>query len=457
MTELGTNLERTITLFQDEDDGIGLARKDFKLLGQLRDDSIEWKYARDMESTVEDKKRYEECNYQLLLRAIGLRPPHRSFLAFAWDELHSIRRALAGSVSHVYRVEFNHSYDHSELLRMMDLLKIQMTARFHMLRTKLDYAGYTILPGIFDMAHEDERVLNPIWNHPETGESSWSHYKSVLSLIHNLFDHFQRLIPSEDQVRNAALTPEQIRTWDCIRNTHRSAKPGMTTSCRLTTCREAVTRDLEWPYKGGETEKLVCGKAIMETAIMQIASWLRLEFESYDQYEDIHDRKQDMIELECLDTGGRFISLVGKDAKRQVGHYDEFFPNTAEVNKKNGSLLKPSYFSLVTGPEGSPLWVANGSPYFVSLSAEEQRRLAHTIPLKMIRIPPWSIFIARADLVHAGAGGKDANGRQCLRFHMYIHRINLCLGDAINSYMAHWYKVDRNSNDIGPEENISRF
>ena len=436
LVELGTQTVRIVYLYPDRDDGIGLAHKDFRLQGELVEESTEWAYAREMEGTRPDYERYEQQNHQLVLRALGLRPPHRSILALPPPSLHKIRRALTGALAHIYRNEFCFTQAH----RQSEILKYQLYGKFAEMRAKLDGAGYHVIAGLYESTSEAEKGDNPVWHSVDC----FSHHVEFLKYVHGLFDHMQNLIPTTEQLAKKNLTKEQTRTWECIRNSHRSESGVISGNSRLVSSTTAVTRDFEFPYRGQESDNLVFGKAMLETSVMQIASWLHLEFSSYHQYTSLENRKQDMIELECLDTGGRFISLLGQDAKQQVGHLDEFFPSTAAVNPNNGSLLKPSYFVLVTGEEGAPLWVGENSHFYVSLSKEEQMKIAAIKPLKLIQIPPWSLFIGRSDVVHAGCGGKEADGKNCLRFHMYLHRADLCLADAINSYVAHFYTGHRN-------------
>lgn len=452
--ELGTRIHMNVTQYNDKDDGCGLIRADFKLSTNLRDASPEWLYSRQMEATTEDSQSYEKHDPQLILRAMGLRPPHRSFLALPRMGVHNVRRALVGALAHVFRTEIGASGNHEPILQFIDHVRCQLILHFKGLRAKLDDAGYVVIPWLYEKVGDQANHENPIWAHSKTGESSRKKHDDFVELIQNLFRHMASLLPTHDQVIKDETTEEQARTWACVRNTAYPGEAVIANHSRLMSRRPAITRDFEWPYRGETSEDLVCGKAYLELSVMQIATWLRLEFAAYHEHASLENKKDNYVELSCLDTGGRFLSFVGEDAARQVGHLDEFAPENVQLNSKNGSLLKPSYFALVTGMEGSPLWVAQGSHCYIGLSKKEQTAIAKTKRLSLIRIPPWSLFIGRSDCVHAGAGGQDAFGRQCLRFHMYLHRANMVIADAINSEIMKHYKYDIHCENLGPDDNI---
>ena len=450
MYEIGTNAQRNLNFLRDADDGAGLALKEFKLLGDLHRDSPEWLYSRQMEPSIENLDNYSQHNYQLLLRAMGIRPPHRSILTLPSVAVHCIRRALVGALSHVYRKELG---EHT-LVGETDYLQHNLVMEFRTLRSKLDHSGFVIFPGIYSKVNADEKRANPVWLNEKSGESSWLQHSQFVNDVHFLFNHMESLVPTCEQVDSSTMTDEQKRTWICSRNFHRKAEHTIKNHSRLKSSLEAVTRDFEWPYNEEKSARLVCAKASLETSIMQIAAWLRLEFSAYDKHASLESRKDEMNQLNCPDTGGRFITLIGANAKRQVGHLDEFIPNTAIVNTCNGSLELPSYFALVSGALGSSLWVAPYSHCFINLTTSEQISIAKATPLYIQRIPPWSLLIKRGDLVSAGSGGQDNGGLRCLQFSVPLPRAESCLGDGINSYIARYYKVDPNAKNLTLSDNI---
>ena len=54
LVEIGTRAVRSVYLYPDRDDGLGLAHKDFTFLGVLEERSTEWGYAREIEETKPD-------------------------------------------------------------------------------------------------------------------------------------------------------------------------------------------------------------------------------------------------------------------------------------------------------------------------------------------------------------------------------------------------------------------
>ena len=52
-------------------------------------------------------------------------------------------------------------------------------------------------------------------------------------------------------------------------------------------------------------------------------------------------------------------------------------------------------------------------------------------PLRLLYIEPYSAIIVRGDVLHAGAGADEAQGRLAPRFHMYLLREGKPLGDTI--------------------------
>ncbi len=83
------------------------------------------------------------------------------------------------------------------------------------------------------------------------------------------------------------------------------------------------------------------------------------------------------------------------------------------------------------GPEPEALWVLQGSHRFVFLREEEERKLEEVIGMTVVTIPPWSLFVGRGDLVHAGCGHKHCGGKPCLRMHDYALREGVPFVDTI--------------------------
>ena len=71
----------------------------------------------------------------------------------------------------------------------------------------------------------------------------------------------------------------------------------------------------------------------------------------------------------------------------------------------------------MTGREGSRLWVSDGSHKFVTYSERRRLKLAHSLRMQELIIPPYFVFFGRGYLQH---GGTAWNGTGNLRYHMYL-------------------------------------
>lgn len=103
--ELGTRIHMTATQYNDRDDGSGLVHVGFKLSGNLKDDSPERLYSRQIGGTIEYYANYDKHEHQLILRAMGFRPPHLYFLPLVINVLHNVRRAFFRALVHVHQEE----------------------------------------------------------------------------------------------------------------------------------------------------------------------------------------------------------------------------------------------------------------------------------------------------------------------------------------------------------------
>jgi hypothetical protein len=95
----------------------------------------------------------------------------------------------------------------------------------------------------------------------------------------------------------------------------------------------------------------------------------------------------------------------------------------------------PSYFAIVTGAEAAPLVVIRGSHILVARieqlltrgsqkdrAAIEADGIGNIEIKKTALIKPFSVFIGRGDLVHAGAGQSPTEKGPAARFHTYVMR-----------------------------------
>lgn len=119
-------------------------------------------------------------------------------------------------------------------------------------------------------------------------------------------------------------------------------------------------------------------------------------------------------------TGGRWL-VCTKKCKRQILHTD-FSTSSAHITED-----RPGYFLICTGTNEAPVWVVEGSHLSVKrVSFENARALGRGSVERKVYIPPYSVFVGRGDLFHAGYGmegfspnGRLVYGKQSLRYHIY--------------------------------------
>ena len=174
-------------------------------------------------------------------------------------------------------------------------------------------------------------------------------------------------------------------------------------------------------------------RVMMEVIVMLLCHYLRLPLDSFDSEDSVFDAPK----ICAPDSGGRFIATSTKTPS-QTSHLD-FFHDLETTNAGNaalggplGHVRYPGYFTLVTGDEDTPIWVLEGSQKYVYLQGAALEKVAGVEHMRLMLIPKNSVMIMRGDVLHAGSGIKQTGGNQCLRFHMYIHRDGVVLGDAIN-------------------------
>ena len=106
----------------------------------------------------------------------------------------------------------------------------------------------------------------------------------------------------------------------------------------------------------------------------------------------------------CPDTGSRCL-VTTKGCPRQDIHSDRdaMGAQATIVEKKN-----PGYFTVATGQQAAFIWAVPGS--HISIARTDQKdifSLNAVSTAEKVRISPYSLFIGRGDLQHAGAGRND--------------------------------------------------
>ena len=148
--------------------------------------------------------------------------------------------------------------------------------------------------------------------------------------------------------------------------------------------------------------------------------------------------KLNNINLFFPTTGGRFL-YTGPYSPAQDGHND--------FDHREGK--GPGFFVMVTGNEGSSLWVADGSHNISQHAPHRRKKIARTLRMHLIKIPPNSVFIAHGWLQHAGAAWSGSGN---LRYHMYLIPEGHDLRDGIAyAYDTNFKRGDEDSSESSDE------
>ena len=225
-------------------------------------------------------------------------------------------------------------------------------------------------------------------------------------------DHFQALLKEDPEEQRKS------RVWKAIVNLGFEAdmKGGLKGSGRFGTTLEGL---LECENDEKETW-LVRDKAKIDIRLGQCAASLQLWPHS--------DHVKDPMFVPS--SGGRWLAST-KGCERQTLHTD--FPTLGSEDLQNGK--NPGYF-MMCAPTEVILWVCEHSHSAVSMARGRKRKLSglsHGMEVVPIKIPPYSVFVGRGDMFHAGAGYDDyiTKGTN-VRYHMYLVPDKVKLLDAIH-------------------------
>lgn len=105
-------------------------------------------------------------------------------------------------------------------------------------------------------------------------------------------------------------------------------------------------------------------------------------------------------------SGGPYL-LTGRDCKPEVAHKD--------IGKREG--CSTGFFFISNGPQEGKFYLCKGTDHFVFYSMKKKRKLAETVKLGAVVLPPYSIFIGRGYLQHAVA---EYHGAHSTRYHLYL-------------------------------------
>ena len=204
-----------------------------------------------------------------------------------------------------------------------------------------------------------------------------------------------------------------------------------------------------------------------------------------DQLGTSSDWKSEEGPLKLPVTGGRLI-LTEENCSRQSPHTD--FSMGLDSKRGQGTeeedvsvslppeLHIPTAFAVATGPDPATLLVwpyshAILSETIQSRGATSVRSLAPRLPARKVVIPPFSVLLARGDLVHAGTGGHDrpeiphstvgAESEEVseefeiplsMRYHVYAKPVSTVLNDEVHVPHVTNSDVDSSASEgDGPE------
>jgi hypothetical protein len=138
-------------------------------------------------------------------------------------------------------------------------------------------------------------------------------------------------------------------------------------------------------------------------------------------------------------TGSRLLMTV-EGCKRQLPHLDYAeLPPTTEPCAIRGD---ESYFVMASGADPFVLVIWPYTHAMMNCSGSTAREISAKWPSRIVKIPPYSVIVARGDLVHAGAASEDDEERHSgsreykykynVRMHLYAMREGTKLLDAVH-------------------------
>ena len=401
---------------------------------------------KDLSPTIaqeESQVQKDNTKIQHLLFALGFRLPHRSFfLRLSVKDYFQLRRTLFHLISESNVEDFcatkllcdKDFAELGDLHRKLILSTIRNFFKYQ--RRQLDISGFVMF----------ERLLE---SSSDTSHGKWGVSRDIVgdsdfrNEIKAFFEYWAEKAPSAKDIESCKLTSEHYELWSCIRNSVEDEKFLISNTSRLMSTSYGMTTHFEVDPDRDEKMKLLRTRCKLEVMVMQLAASMRLPFPKWDHGYDTKEKRQCFLgghQLRCPDTGGRMI-LTSTDTPTQLGHLDFVFGKSVE-RAKNNSILHPPYFVIVSGSEGTPIWIAEGSHRHVGISVGEMKAVGKTLKMQLFDIPPWTILFVRGDVFHAGCGAKETGGKMCPRFHLYLIRDGIAIGDIINHYVGQHIHFD---------------
>jgi len=447
---IGSSDTWSLRLFEDNDRGYSRLDPSFRLNGTLKrsqpEITIPWLPQHSIPKLTE-RLWPKNPRVQVIIRALGFRPPHRVFLtSFSINDYRGIRSALMASILHYRPDRFHH-------LRMANtddkggpsayasnmVTSEVLTNYLRYSRELLDATGFVIFENLFNSLREIP--VKEVWPTMSTVMRNDILFQSATKFI----NHWMQVAPTSAQIIRAELSPAHFLSWSGIRNTTENEELQIGESSRLMHTKYAATSYYEEQGHMSRRLPVLKSKCNMEIALMQLSSWLRLAEKEWDETSGDQDylfRCYQQHYLSAPETGGRLIIMGTDSTRNQVPHLDYTFSESESINS-DGSSSRPPYFCMISFMDHVPLWILEGSHKLLSEPYRRMKQIGTLLPLKMITIPPWSCIIIRGDILHAGAGGTESIGKRAPRFHMYMMRKGVALGDSINDCIGRHFHLKR--------------
>jgi len=460
---IGSKTSWLLRVFEDTDRGFSKLCPDFKLEGTMAVSQpeivIPWQPPHPLQN-LSERFWPEDPRIHVILRTLGFRPPHRSFLTgFSLNAYREIRNSLMASILH-------HEHDWFSELRSANtgedgslspfasnmVTSEALTNFFRASRERLDSSGFVIFPRLFgSLSFISKSAVWPSMEHIMETDCLYSTASAFIT-------HWIDAAPTAEQIRSAQLSTDHFLSWSGIRNTTVDEALQIQSSSRLMHTKYAATTYYEESSGVESRLPILKSKCYMEVAIMQLCAWLRLVEEDWNETRGDPDALFQCYKhhtLSAPDTGGRLIITGTRDTPSQVTHLDYSF-SVDESLAPDGSSLRPPFFALISFGEYVPLYVLEGSQRLLQRTSHDLSEIGSRLPLKQIVIPPWSLILLRGDLLHAGAGGADTAGKHAARFHMYIMRKGVALGDTINDTVGRKFSVEKINASTGMHRRIRK-
>ena len=340
----------------------------------------------------------EDLSCEALLRSLGFRPPHQSHFRLSAKDVLAARASV-----------FAHAM--ADIDMVPDTAMWQSLGRMYFKgrRQELDAQGYIVEKGFVLRESVGDQ-----WEFPDGAQ------KTATAGIRELFEHFENQLPDP----NAAMTVQIEDMWGKIRNTKRTTAVSEMRNVRWQSTAQATNTELE----AAGTEALIKARCMVEVSVWVFLHFLHLEGATFD---DVDGRRpNELPRLEATDSGSRFLAS-GPACADQIAHTDFMHTSNVQTGDYPETVTYPGYFMIQMGSEPGALWVLQGSHRFVFLTPQDEKTLAKVIGMTIVKIPAWSLFLGRGDLVHGGCGTEQCGGRACMRMHDYALRDGVPFVDTI--------------------------